>query len=112
MSSRRILRCVVVKVPVSRAAEFEAAASQDVLPWADPYILELIAKCQKEVKMDIERREREVEVGAGFAQPPFAANEAPPPPLDDMPEKARPDAPQDDRRPAAQPPRRLVRKPR
>jgi hypothetical protein len=51
------IRCTVVAVPL--AAEFgtlRGALTRDLLPWADPYVAQLIRKLQDEVRQ--ERRER------------------------------------------------------
>jgi hypothetical protein len=49
----RSVRCTVVALPV--AAEFgvsRGALARDVLPWADPYVAQLIKKLQDEVRQE------------------------------------------------------------
>jgi hypothetical protein len=53
MVARNQVRCAVVAVPV--VAEFgisRGALARDVLPWADPYVAQLIRKLQDEVRQE------------------------------------------------------------
>jgi hypothetical protein len=57
MVARNPIRCLVVAVPV--AQEFgvlRGAMARDLLPWADPYVAQLIRKLQDEVRQERRRR--------------------------------------------------------
>jgi hypothetical protein len=57
MVARNSLRCTVVAVPVSLdRCRSRGAIAQDLLPWADPYVAQLIKNLQDEVRQ--ERRVR------------------------------------------------------
>jgi hypothetical protein len=60
------IHCVVIRVPADdqRPASSQPRRSRhDALPWADPYILELIAKLQREVKAERAARARSASQG-------------------------------------------------
>jgi hypothetical protein len=72
MIARNRVRCTVVAVPVS--TEFgvsRGAIARDLLPWADPYVAQLIKKLQDEVRW--ERRMQAVlrqrSAGTSFSMP-------------------------------------------
>jgi len=46
------IRCVVVRIPEDGHPVPPRAAWREALPWADPYILGLIRKLQREVRME------------------------------------------------------------
>jgi hypothetical protein len=53
MVARSQVRCTAVALPVS--TEFglsRGALARDVLPWADPYVAQLIRKLQEEVRQE------------------------------------------------------------
>jgi hypothetical protein len=57
MVARNSIHCTVVAVPVSSDRCFSRGAiAQDLLPWADPYVAQLIKNLQDEVRQ--ERRMR------------------------------------------------------
>jgi hypothetical protein len=57
MVARNSIRCTVVAVPVSSdRCLSRGGIAQDLLPWADPYVAQLIKNLQDEVRQ--ERRMR------------------------------------------------------
>lgn len=57
--NRHSVRCTVVSVPVSQAHRLgRGAIARDLLPWADPYVLQLIRKLQEEVRLERQERRR------------------------------------------------------
>jgi hypothetical protein len=45
------IRCIVVAVPASEnSCTTRGALARDVLPWADPYVAQLIKNLQKEIR--------------------------------------------------------------
>jgi hypothetical protein len=46
------IRCLVIRVPEAESDTPPRAAWREALPWADPYILGLIRKLQREVRME------------------------------------------------------------
>ncbi len=76
--SRRKVRCVIVRMPANPAMQDEVKVeryelktdrpwpvqdetdrprrAKDLLPWADPYIVKLIERCQNEVARDLQTR--------------------------------------------------------
>jgi hypothetical protein len=57
MVARNRIRCTVVAVPVStELCASRGALTRELLPWADPYVAQLIKNLQDEVRR--ERRER------------------------------------------------------
>jgi len=61
-SNRKRIRCAVVAVPVA-GSRFSAnrlagrgALARDLVPWADPYVMQLIHKLQDEVRLEREER--------------------------------------------------------
>ncbi len=57
MVARNRIRCTVVAVPASsQTGMTRGALARDVLPWADPYVAQLIKNLQDEVRS--ERRMR------------------------------------------------------
>jgi hypothetical protein len=56
-SNRNRIRCAVVAVPgpVNRISG-RGALARDLVPWADPYVMQLIRKLQDEVRQDREER--------------------------------------------------------
>jgi hypothetical protein len=46
------IRCLVIRIPDEAAPVRPQAAWREALPWADPYILGLIAKLQREVRLE------------------------------------------------------------
>ena len=53
MVARNRIRCTVVAVPVSsRTGMSRGALARDVLPWADPYVAQLIKNLQDEVRSE------------------------------------------------------------
>jgi hypothetical protein len=54
MIAHHNIRCSVVAVPVSpeRGAWRRGAAARDLLPWADPYVAQLIKNLQDEVRRE------------------------------------------------------------
>lgn len=50
------VRCTVVAVDMTRGDWSRGAIARDVLPWADPYVAQLIKKLQDEVRA--ERRQK------------------------------------------------------
>jgi hypothetical protein len=66
MVARNSIRCTVVAVPVSpNRCLSRGVMAQDLLPWADPYVAQLIKNLQDEVRQ--ERRMRSL-VSAGADQ--------------------------------------------
>jgi hypothetical protein len=59
MVARYPIRCSVVAVPVSSDHRLSRGAlARDVLPWADPYVAQLIKKLQDEVRHERRMRSR------------------------------------------------------
>jgi hypothetical protein len=56
MVARNSIRCTVVAVPVASDRFSRGSLAQDLLPWADPYVAQLIKNLQDEVRH--ERRTR------------------------------------------------------
>ena len=53
------IRCTVVTVSELRKSGMKTGAIvRDVLPWADPYVAQLIQKLQDEVRMEREQESR------------------------------------------------------
>jgi hypothetical protein len=53
------IRCTVVAVPVgAEFGTFRGAIARDLLPWADPYVAQLIKKLQDEVRQERRARSR------------------------------------------------------
>src|SRR5437762_4581917 len=46
------IRCLVIRVPEEATAVRPQAAWREALPWGDPYILGLIRKLQREVRLE------------------------------------------------------------
>jgi hypothetical protein len=46
------IRCLVIRIPEDQSETAPRAAWREALPWADPYILALIRKLQREVRME------------------------------------------------------------
>src|SRR2546421_13101314 len=46
------IRCLVIRVPEDSTPILPQAAWREALPWADPYILGLIRKLQREVRAE------------------------------------------------------------
>ena len=51
VASNRI-RCTVVAIPVSSERFSSRVVAQDLLPWADPYVAQLIRNLQEEVRLE------------------------------------------------------------
>jgi hypothetical protein len=51
VASNRI-RCTVVAIPVSSDRFSSREVAQDLLPWADPYVAQLIQNLQEEVRQE------------------------------------------------------------
>jgi hypothetical protein len=51
VASNRI-RCTVVAVEVSSDRMMSRGVAQDLLPWADPYVAQLIRNLQQEVRQE------------------------------------------------------------
>ena len=51
VASNRI-RCTVVAVEVSSDRMMSRGVAQDLLPWADPYVAQLIRNLQEEVRQE------------------------------------------------------------
>ena len=57
MVARNRIRCTLVSGPVSRDRwAMRGATARDLVPWADPYVAQLIAKLQEEVRHERRRR--------------------------------------------------------
>lgn len=57
MDTARCIRCAVIAVPVSAFTSMSRGAlGREVLPWADPYIAQLIRKLQDEVRQERQNR--------------------------------------------------------
>jgi hypothetical protein len=53
------IRCAVVAVPaVNNRISGRGALARDLVPWADPYVMQLIRKLQDEVRQEREERVR------------------------------------------------------
>jgi len=51
------IRCAVVAVPASvNRISGRGALARDLVPWADPYVMQLIRKLQQEVRQEREER--------------------------------------------------------
>jgi len=46
------VHCTVVAVPISEFAVSRGALTREVLPWADPYVAQLIKNLQDEVRQE------------------------------------------------------------
>jgi len=57
VASNRI-RCTVVAVPVSSEGLSTRRVAQDLLPWADPYVAQLIRNLQDEVRQERQMQSR------------------------------------------------------
>jgi len=68
VASNRI-RCTVVAVEVSNDRITSRGVAQDLLPWADPYVAQLIRNLQDEV-----RQERQFKTLVRHYQPSVAAD--------------------------------------
>jgi len=55
VASNRI-RCTVVAVEVSSDRMMSRGVAQDLLPWADPYVAQLIRNLQEEVRQEREMK--------------------------------------------------------
>jgi len=56
-SNRNRIRCAVVAVPASvNRISGRGALARDLVPWADPYVMQLIRKLQQEVRQEREER--------------------------------------------------------
>jgi hypothetical protein len=54
------IRCTVIAVPVSEDCfSSRGAMAREVLPWADPYVAQLIKNLQDEVRQEREMQARE-----------------------------------------------------
>lgn len=69
VASNRI-RCTVVAVEVSSNRIPSGAFAKDLLPWADPYVAQLIRNLQDEV-----RRERRTKSLAHYCESTFSAGD-------------------------------------
>ena len=69
VASNRI-RCTVVAVEVSSDRFTSRGFAKDLLPWADPYVAQLIHNLQEEV-----RQERQLQTEAGHYGPGFSATD-------------------------------------
>lgn len=70
MVARNRIHCTVVAVPAT--TEFgisRGALARDVLPWADPYVAQLIRRLQDEVRQERQMRSllRRRSVGTSFS---------------------------------------------
>jgi hypothetical protein len=52
MVARNRIRCTVVKVASSDMGLSRGAIARDILPWADPYVAQLIKNLQDEVRSE------------------------------------------------------------
>lgn len=52
------IRCTVVAVDETRGGLTRGAIARDVLPWADPYIAQLIKNLQEEVRAERKQKSR------------------------------------------------------
>jgi hypothetical protein len=58
-SNRNRIRCAVVAVPVAgNRIAGRGALARDLVPWADPYVMQLIRKLQDEVRQEREEHVR------------------------------------------------------
>jgi hypothetical protein len=64
------IRCAVVAVEVSSDRFSSRGVAKDLLPWADPYVAQLIRNLQDEV-----RREREMQTRVRRYEPASAAGD-------------------------------------
>jgi hypothetical protein len=56
-SNRNRIRCAVVAVPgLADRCSGRGALARDLVPWADPYVMQLIRKLQDEVRQEQEDR--------------------------------------------------------
>lgn len=56
-SNKNRIRCAVVSVPVAgNRFSGRGALARDLVPWADPYVMQLIRKLQDEVRLEREER--------------------------------------------------------
>jgi hypothetical protein len=70
IASNRI-RCTVVAVEVASDRFSSRRVAKDLLPWADPYVAQLIRNLQDEV-----RQERQQQARVRHYEPAFATGEA------------------------------------
>jgi hypothetical protein len=72
MVAHNRVRCTVVAVPIGAELGMSCGAmARDLLPWADPYVAQLIKKLQEEVRrerrqLSVRRRRRSID----FFSPP------------------------------------------
>lgn len=58
-SNKNRIRCAVVAVPAANdRISGRGALARDLVPWADPYVMQLIRKLQDEVRQEREDRVR------------------------------------------------------
>ena len=70
MVASNCIRCTVVAVEVSTDRFSSRCVSKELLPWADPYVAQLIRNLQEEI-----RRERQMKSRVRHYEPKFAASE-------------------------------------
>jgi hypothetical protein len=66
VTSNRV-HCTVVAVEVSSDRFSSRSVARDVLPWADPYVAQLIRNLQEEVRQERQLRSRVRHDGPTFA---------------------------------------------